>query len=482
MRIGIIGAGVSGALIARELSRYDLEIHIFDKNFDPGMGITKANSAIIHAGYDDEPGTVRSKFCVPGNELYIELSKELEIDLKRIGSIVLAFNEDEVRTLEELFHRGEENGVKGLEIWEKDRLLSYEPNINPEVLAGLWAPTAGITEPWMVAIAGVENAVQNGATFHKNSEVVDIITENQKVTGLVTKDGKRFELDVIINCAGLYGDVIAKMAGAQAPVLHPRKGEYILLDKQEMGGYVKSVLFPTPSLLGKGTLVTPTIDGGILVGPTAVDLPPDIEFREDNSTTFEGFETLITRAKRMTPLIDFRTSIKTFAGLRPESPQKDFVIGPTNVAGFFNVIAMRSPGLTAAPAIAKYVVELLQENLGINFVRKNDFNSYRKRIPHYADKSIKEWDDEISNEKEAGKLICFCNKVTEKEIVEAIKSGADTIDGIKFRTRAMFGSCQGGFCTHRIMKILARELGKDISEITFRNPDSWVLDGKVREI
>lgn len=481
MRIGIVGAGVVGSLIARELCRYDVEVIIFEKASDVGMGVTKANSAIVHAGYDDEPGTVRSKFCVPGNAIYSELSKELQFDLKRIGSLVLAFKDEELKTLEELYKRGEQNNVPGIEIWDRDKILAYEPNVNPEVIAALWAPTAGITEPWMVAMAAVENAIQNGAKLYLNTEILDISTVDGKIKKVITNIGE-FEVDALVNAAGMYADKIAKKAGAEYVPLHPRKGEYILLDKQEFGGFVKSVLFPTPSILGKGTLVTPTVDGGILVGPTAVDLPPEKEFREDTSTTFEGFEALMSKALRMTPLIDFRASIKTFAGLRPESPQKDFFIGRTSVFGFFNVMAMRSPGLTAAPAIAKYIVEEIQEAMGENFTTKKDFNPLRERIKKYAELPPALWDEEIRKDPLAGKMICFCNKVTEKEILEAIKKGAKTIDGIKFRTRAMFGSCQGGFCMHRIMKILARELNIDISEIKLRSEKSQILNGRVREI
>ncbi|MGC8955705.1 MAG: NAD(P)/FAD-dependent oxidoreductase [Fervidobacterium sp.] len=480
MRIAVIGGGAVGGLIARELSHYDVEVLIFEKNVDVGMGVTKANSAIVHAGYDDEPGTVRSRFCVPGNKLYTEISKELQIDLRRIGSLVLAFKDEEIKTLEELYKRGQENGVEGLEIWDRDKVLSYEPNVNPEVIAALWAPTAGITEPWMIAIAGVENALENGAKLYLETEVLDIITHDGKVKKLITNKGE-FQVDAVINAAGMYADEVAKKAGAQYVPLHPRKGEYILLDKQEFSGFVKSILFPTPSVLGKGTLVTPTVDGGILVGPTAVDLPPEREFREDTSTTFEGFESLISKAIKMTPLIDFRTSIKTFAGLRPESPQKDFFVGRTNIVGFFNAMAMRSPGLTAAPAIAKFIVEEIQEAMGETFRAKKDFRPNRERIKHYADLPITVWDEEIKKDPLSGKMICFCNKVTEREILEAIKRGARTVDSIKFRTRAMFGSCQGGFCMHRIMKILARELGKDISEIKLRSDKSVILDGKVRE-
>ncbi|WP_448375790.1 FAD-dependent oxidoreductase [Fervidobacterium sp.] len=480
MKIAVIGAGAVGSLIARELSRYDVEVIIIEKNTDVGMGVTKANSAIVHAGYDDEPGTVRSKFCVPGNAFYTELAKDLQFDLKRIGSLVLAFRDEEVRVLEELYKRGENNNVPGLEIWDRDKILSYEPNINPEVIAALWAPTAGITEPWMVAIAAVENAMDNGAQLYLETEVLEIATSEGRVRKVVTNKGE-FEVDAVVNAAGMYADEIAKMAGADYVPLHPRKGEYILLDKQEFSGFVKSILFPTPSLLGKGTLVTPTVDGGILVGPTAVDMPPEREFREDTSTTFEGFEALMSKALKMTPLIDFRASIKTFAGLRPESPQKDFLVGRTNIFGFFNAMAMRSPGLTAAPAIAKFMIEEIQESMGETLRPKIDFKPVREKIKKYADLPPTIWDEEIKKDPLAGKMICFCNKVTEREILEAIKKGARTIDGVKFRTRAMFGSCQGGFCMHRIMKILARELGVDMADIKLRSDKSFILMGQVRK-
>lgn len=479
MRIGVVGAGAVGALVARELAKYDLEVLIFEKEFDVGMGVTKANSGIIHAGYDDEPGTLRAKFCAKGNEMYSTVAKELDIEFKRIGSLVLAFSDAELRIIDELYKRGLENGVPGLEIWDRDKILAHEPNINQEVLAALWAPTAGIIEPWMIAIAAVENAVENGAKLFLNTEVTDIVVENNKIKRVVTNNGD-FEVDVLINAAGLYGDYVSKMAGVETLPIHPRKGEYILLDKEEFGGFVKSVLFPTPSTLGKGTLVTPTIDGGILVGPTAVDLPGERKFREDTSTTIQGFEFLMAKAFRMTPNIDFRSSIKTFAGLRPETPIKDFIVGRTKVNGFFNAIGTRSPGLTAAPAIACFLVEEIQEAMGITFHRRANFNPIRKRIRSYIQMPLEDWDRIIEKDPLAGNIVCSCNKVTEREIVEAIKRGARSVDGIKFRTRAMFGSCQGGFCGHKIMKILARELGVDVSDIVLRNEKTKMLYGKVR--
>ncbi|PLV60491.1 NAD(P)/FAD-dependent oxidoreductase [Thermotoga sp. KOL6] len=479
MRVVVIGAGVFGSLIARELTKYDVEVILIEKNLDVGWGVTKANSAIVHAGYDDPPGSVRAQFCAKGNMMYEDLSKELDFDFKRIGSFVVAFNEEELEELEKLLKQGEENGVPGLTILERDEILSMEPNLNPEIKYALYAPTAGITEPWMVAIAAVENGVKNGLKLILGEKVVGFVKSNGRITELITNKS-HYHADVVINCAGLHGDEISKMAGAEYVPLHPRKGEYILLDKK-LQGLVRRVIFPTPTKISKGILVLPTVDGGILLGPTAEDLPEDMKDRP--ITTKEGLEKVREFTKRLVPSLDFSLTVKTFSGLRPESPQKDFFIKASDtVKNFVNVIATRSPGLTAAPAVAKYVVEeLIQEKMKLPLIKKKDFDPTRERIPHYSSLPIEKWQEEIKKDPRAGRLVCFCNEVTEKEIVEAIRRGARTLDGIKFRTRAMFGRCQGGFCMVRILKILEKELEVDMSEIRMKSENSWVVDGKVRE-
>jgi len=477
MKVIVIGGGITGAFIARELSKYDLDITLIEKNLDVAWGTTKANSAILHAGYDDHPGTLRAKLCAKGNELHFKLSQELEYDVKRIGSLVVAFNEDELKVLEELLERGKKNNVPGLEILKGEEIFEKESNLNREVKYALWAPTAGIIEPWGAVISAIENAVTNGLKLVLGEKVIDFEKKNGKISKVITNKNY-YEADLVINSAGLYGDEIAKIAGTEFVPIHPRRGEYILLDKK-IGGIVKSIIFPTPTPKSKGILVLPTIDGGVLLGPTAEDLPEDQ--KENTSTSQEGLKKVIEDTRRLVPSLDISYAIKTFAGLRAETPNKDFFIKESeSVPNFINVIGIRSPGLTAAPAIAEYVVEIIQEKLRINLVRKKDFIAKRERIKKYSELSLEEWNEEIKKDPLCGKIVCYCNMVTEREIVEAIKRGATTLDGVKFRTRASFGRCQGNFCGPRILEILARELNKDISEIVTNSEESWILNGRVR--
>ncbi|ONN27410.1 ferredoxin [Thermosipho affectus] len=477
MKVFIVGAGISGSLIARELSKYDIEVHIVEKAPDIGWGVTKANSAIVHGGYDDPPGSVRAMFAAYGNKLYDELSKELDFSFKRVGSLVVAFKEEDMEYLKELKKQGRENKVEDLEILEKTELKKKEPNLSDKVIAALWCPTAGITEPWDVAMAAIENAVENGAMLHLGESVKDIVVKDGKVSKIIT-DKAEYKVDVIINAAGLFADEIAKMVKVANFEIFPRKGEYILLDKK-LKGLVNSVVFPTPTKKSKGILVVPTVDGGILLGPNAVDLPKEKKY--DLSTTRDGLDEVYVKSKKLVPKIDISYTIKTFAGLRPETKEKDFIIGPTKVWGFVNVAGIRSPGLTAAPAIAKYVVEkIFPEDLKINLQRKKHFNPYRKKIPNIKEVGLEEWEKLVKKDPRFGRTVCFCNNVSEGEIVEAIRRGARTLDGVKFRTRASFGRCQGGFCSLKIMEIISRELNIPIEEIKLNYEKSWIMDGKVR--
>lgn len=474
MRIGVIGAGIAGALIARELCRYEAEVLLFERAPDVGWGVTKANSAIVHAGFHDEPGTLRAKFCYPGNVLYDELSRELSVPLKRIGAYVLSFSDEEEKVLETLLSRGRENGVPNLEIHGRDEILAREPHVNPDVVAGLWSPDVGITEPWGMAIAAVENALDNGLELHLSEEVVGITVRDGRVRALTTTRGE-YPLDAVVNAAGLYADRIAQLAGLDEPRLFPRRGEYVLLDGA--GELVNSVLYPTPSPVSKGILVIPTVEGGLLIGPNAENLPP--EEKEATETTTRGLAQVIRGARRMLAHLPLDRAVKTFAGLRPESPGEDFVLGPTRVTGFYQAAALRSPGLTSAPAIARWLArEVIAEELDLR--EKSDFDPIRRPIPRPADMPPEEWDELIRSDPRWGRIVCFCNRVTEGEIVEAIRRGARTLDGVKFRTRAGFGRCQGGFCTDRVLSILARELGKAPEEIELRGPGSRLVVGRVR--
>lgn len=478
MKVVIIGGGIVGAFVARELSKYDLDLILIEKNLDVGWGTTKANSGILHAGYDDPPNTLRSKLCARGNELHFKLYQELEYNVKRTGSLVVAFKNEELKILEELLKRGEKNNVPGLEILEGEKIFEKEPNLNKEIKYALWAPSAGIIEPWGATLSAVENAVQNGLKLILGEKVIEFESKKGRIFKVITNKNS-YDVDLVINSTGLYGDEIAKKAGAEFVPIYPRKGEYILLDKK-VANIVSSIIFPTPTQKSKGILVVPTIDGGILLGPTAEDLPEDQ--KDDTSTTREGLKRVIEETRKLVPSIDISYVIKTFAGLRAETPNKDFFIKESEkIKNFINVIGIRSPGLTAAPAIAEYIVEeIIKKKLKINLIEKKDFNPKRKNIKKYSELSLEEWDEEIKKDPLCGKIICYCNMVTEREIIEAIKRGATTLDGIKFRTRATFGRCQGNFCGPKILEIIARELNKDISEILMNLDNSWILNGRVR--
>ena len=473
MRVGVIGAGVVGALIARELCRYDVDVHLFEQEADVSFGVSKANSGVIHGCFHEQPGTLRARFCIEGNKLYESLAKELDFPLRRVGAHVLAFNSEDVETLKQLKAQGEEIGVPGLKLITGDELRAREPYVNPQVRAALWSPTVGIVEPWDVAFAAVENARANGLHLHLMTEVTGITVKGDRAVGVTTTKGE-FALDAVVNAAGLYAERIAQMAGISEPVIHPRRGEYVLLDKQA-GKMANSVLFPAPTNNSKGILVLPTIDGNLLLGPTAEDLP---QFAEADETSGPGLSAVIAGAKRLVPGIDPRLTIKTFAGVRPEPAGGEFVVGPTEVGGFYQAAGMRSPGLTAAPAIARYLAQELAHDFELT--EKTSFTPARKGILRFSELPAETRDALIREDPRYGQIVCRCNQVTEGEIVEAIKRGARTLDGIKFRTRAGFGPCQGGFCTARILAILSRELGIPPEEITMRGRGDRIVVGRVR--
>jgi len=481
-KVIVIGAGVIGSSISRELCKYELDVTLIEKNVEAGLGVTKANSAIIHGGYDDEPGTVRSKFCATGNSMYENLCEELGVDYKRIGSYVLGFKEEDGKYLSELFDKSKTNGIPGCEIHSAEKVKEREPNVSEKVIGGFWCPTAAITEPWMIAMAAVENGRKNGLKTFFEEKVIDIRTVETegyaKVNGVQT-DKAFYEADVVINCAGVYADEIVSMAGTEDINLHPRKGEYVLLDKKQ-GELVNSIIFPVPDKKSKGILVLPTIDGGLLLGPTAEDLAK--EDRNEKSTTMEGIKKVIESTFEMIKGIDLSLTVKTFAGLRPETPQKDFVVGLTSLKGFINAAAMRSPGLTSAPAIAKYIAEkVVPDSLGFKPEENKKFDPVRKKEIRPADLEISEWEKLIEEDESYGRIVCLCNKITEREIIDAVRNGATTVEGVKFHTRASFGRCQGGFCLPKIVEIISRETGIGFEDIKMSGTGTQILDGKVRK-
>jgi len=482
LKIAVIGAGVVGSLIARQLTRYRCEIHVFEKEEDVGWGVTKANSAVIHGGYDDLPGTVRARFCAKGNKMYTPLSEELGFELNRIGSFVLAQKPEDFSYLETLRKQAIENGLTGCAILPAQKVREMEPYVADSILGGFWCPTAGITEPWMVAIGAVENAVKNGAHLHLSEAVTGFITDEgprgRRIAAVKT-DRSEYPIDIVINASGLYADELSELAGASCPPLHPRKGEYLLLDKFDPP-LVRSVLFPIPSAISKGILVLPTVDGGLLLGPTATDLPKGE--KQETRTTREGLSETLSSARTLVPTLDPQWTVKSFAGLRPESPQKDFVIGKTEIDGFVQAAAMRSPGLTAAPAVAEHIVEeVLIRECGYAFERNDRFTPVNPPYENVSRLSLIEWEKRIEEDPLYGKMACVCNKVTEGDIRDAVRRGATTVDGVKFRTRASFGRCQGGFCLAKIAEILARESGRSLGEIKMRSGKTEILRGMVRE-
>lgn len=475
--VAVIGAGVIGALAARELSRYELRICVLEKGSDAASGSSKANSAIVHAGYDPLPGTLKARFNVKGNEMFEKLSQELEVPFKRIGSLVLAFNEADMEILQKLYRRGVENGVPGMEVlYGYEAAARIEPNISADVKGALYAPSAAITCPYELTYAAVENAAANKAEILLESEVADIFCEND-LFRITTSRGVIYS-KFIVNAAGIYSDRIAGMIGDSSFEIKPRKGEYLLLDKSQ-GTQARTVVFQTPSAAGKGILVTPTVDGNLLIGPTSMDTGD----REDVSTTASEMQKVISGALRSVPGINLKQVITSFAGLRAAPSVPDFIVSPSPANNkFINAAGIESPGLTAAPAIAEYVAELLRE-AGLDLVPRKDFNPVRKSIVRFSDASDGEKAELIRRNRQYGRVICRCELVTEAEIVEAIRrpAGARTVDAVKRRTRAGMGRCQGGFCTPRIVEILSRELGVPAESIRKKGVGSELLSGRTKE-
>jgi len=481
LKITIIGGGIVGALLAYELSRYAVDLVVIEKKHDFGLGVTKANSAIVHGGYDDPPGSLRAELCYKGNQLYEKLAESLGIPLKRIGSFVVARDtSEEMEKLSELLKRGEKNGVDGIEIVEKPFLEKHEPHLSKEYKYALHCTHTGITEPWTVALAALEAAEKAGAELLRGDGVIGGEVSKGNVRSLELESGRIIETDLVINAAGLYYHEVANSFGVSTPQVYLRKGQYVLLD-HKASTMVNSVIFPLPSEKGKGKLVVPTVDGGVLLGPTSENMPDFTP--EDVSTTLEGIKEVIEAGNELIPNIARPNWIvKSFAGLRPETQEKDFFIENSNtLKNFVTVGAIRSPGLTAAPAIARYVIEeILEQRMSLDLGRQKADQVRTLKSFRVNESDLKEIAARVKDDEKYGRIICQCNQVSEAEIIEAIRKGARSIDGIKFRTRAGFGRCQGGFCTWKIAKILSRELNIPLSEVRVNEEGTVLFDGKVR--
>lgn len=471
----IIGAGIIGCATARELSRYNVDVLVLERHNDVSCGASKANSGIVHAGFDAHPGTQKAFFNVVGARMYENLSKELDFPYIKNGAYVLNFSKDGQAKLEELYNQGVENGVVGHKIVSGDEVRANEPSVSTEVVSALYVPTSAIVGPYEATLAFAENANVNGVRFEFEQTVKNI--EKKEDVFVITTDKRVFESKIVINCAGVYSDEINNLVSNKKEKIVARKGEYCLLDKAH-GDICKSTLFQLPTVMGKGVLVTPTTHGNVIVGPTA----KDVDDKDYVDTTYEGLNTALNKASLSVPNLPRRGIITQFSGLRAHNVDGDFVIGESEKCkGFYNALGIESPGLTCAPAIGEYLAKEVANSL--NLKKKGNFIAKRQGIKRFATMTDEERAEAIAKNSLYGKIVCRCEVVTEAEIIDSIirPIGARDFDGIKRRTRAGMGRCQSGFCLPKIMEIIARELGQDILSVSKKGKGSEFLIGKIKE-
>ena len=470
----IIGGGVVGCAIARYLSRYQLNFCLLERGEDVCVGTSKANSAIVHAGFDAAVGTKKAHFNVKGSAMMESLSRELDFPYQRNGALVLCFDQHDLPHLRELHQRGKKNGVPGLEILWADVLYQKEPALTPGVYAALYAPTSGIVCPFGLTVALAENAKANGCEFRFDC-CVDSIERRGSHFVLHTAKGS-VETRVVINAAGIYGDVLHNQLCKDKIEITPRRGEYCLLDRKD-GRLVTRTIFQLPGVLGKGILVTPTVHGNLLIGPTAADQSG----RDDTATTAEGLDFAIKTALRSVEKLPMRDVITSFTGLRAHLTVggDDFIIGES-ADGFFEAAGIESPGLTSAPAIGEYLADAVAKKLGL--AKNEHFVPTRKDIPHLRDLDFAARQKLVAENPAYGNIICRCEEISEGEIVEAIRRGGRSLDGVKRRVRAGMGRCQGGFCSPKVLSVLSRELGIAETDLTKFGGDSRVVLGKTKGV
>lgn len=475
--IVIIGAGVVGSLIARELARYQLRILLLDKAADVGDGTTKANTAIVHAGYDAKPGSLKATLNVAGNALFEQVCGELEVEFDRCSTYVVGLTDDDHATLHELLLRGRRNGVPGLSLLDADEMRHREPAIAPGVTGALLAETGGIVDPFALCYAAAESAVLNGVTLRLETEATGWLLEDGAVTGVMTDRGV-YRGRWFIIAAGLWADDLLHAAGLDGFAITPRKGEYFVLDRVA-AEQVRTVLFPCPTPISKGILVTRTIHGNVMLGPNA----QDVDDKRDLRTTAEGLDEVMAGALKLVPGLQARHVIRTFAGLRATGSTGDFRIEiPRKVRGLVTLAGIESPGLTASPAIARYVVELLRE-AGLPLAERRDFNPQRRGIPRFSLLSPAQQEALIAQDPRWGRIVCRCETVTEAEVVAACHAPipARTYDALKRRTRIGAGRCQGGFDTPLVIEIMARELDLSPLALTQFGGDSRLVLRRTKE-
>ncbi len=466
----IVGAGVAGTFVARELAAYKLDVLLLEKENDVGNKTSAANSAIIHAGYDAKAGKLKGKFNAPGNKMYPKVCEELDVMFDMCGSFVIGFDEEDKKTIEYLYENGLKNGVEGMKILTGDEARAKEPHLSEEVIVALEAKTAGVVAPFELTVALAENAVDNGVELSLETEVLDIKTFDEHYE-IITNKGN-FECKYVINCAGVYADKINDMLAEHYFEIKARKGHYFVMDLSERE-IMKTVIFQCPSAKGKGVLVAPTVHGNILVGP-------DSEFVDekfDNSTDSARLAYTRATALKTTKDLDFSKVIRVFAGLRASSSGGDFIIEHVKgTRGLINVAGYESPGLSAIPAVALEVVEILRELRG-GLEKNESYNPRRRKVVRFHELSEEEKREKIKEDIRYARVICRCETVTEAEIVDCIHRnvGAKTIKGVKKRVRPGAGRCQGGFCAPRVQEILARELGVDMVDVPYDSTKAYIL-------
>lgn len=475
--IVIVGAGIIGGMLARELSRYNLNVCLLEKENDVAMGASRANSGIVHGGYDPVPGTLKAKLNAEGVELLFAAAKELNVPCIRNGSMVCAFSEAEEPLLKELYEQGQENGIPGLKILTGDEARQLEPALSGAVTKVLHVTNAGIVGPYELTLAAIGNAMDNGVALQCNFKVAGICRENDVFT-VTAESGETVQSKFLVNCAGGYSDAVARMVGDDFFQVIPRAGEYMLLDKAE-GTRVSHTLFQCPTKEGKGILVSPTVHGNLLVGPTAAK----VETPESRDTTSEGLTVVEKLASKSVPSVNFRQVITSFTGVRASETKGEFVLEASKcVPGMIHAGAIDSPGLTCCVSIAKYLVDMLQEQ-GLKLQEKKGWDGTREDPNAFREMTDDEKDAFIKAHPAYGKIVCRCETVSEGEILAAIRNNppARDVDGVKRRTRSGMGRCQGGFCGPYVMQLLAKEMGVPMEKVTKSGGDSAMVLGRIGE-
>lgn len=477
----VIGAGVSGCAVARELSRFSPSICVLDRDDDVCSGTSKANSAIVHAGFDAPTGSLMARLNVEGNRLMFELAEDLDFPCERIGSLVVLTSENERAGLDELLARGQANGVPGLRIIERDELRRMEPNISDAAVAALWAPSAGIVDPFGLTVALAENAATNGVTFRMGKEVTNVMQDARGLWQLTCSDGTNLTARAVVNAAGVYADVIHNLVAAPTKTMSitARKGEYYLLDTIA-GAHVRHTVFMLPSAMGKGVLVTPTVHGNLLIGPTA----KDVADKEATDTTAAGLAEIRSKASLTVRDLPLGEVITTFAGLRAHRKEHEFAIGELAEApGFFDCAAIESPGLTSAPAIGRMLAAMVAKRLCLSERPMGEWVATRQGIASLERESVDKWAVLCEQDRRYGNIVCRCRHVSEAQIVDALHRNPQprSLDALKRRTTAMMGRCQGGFCTPKLMEILEKELGISAFNITKEGGNSVLVAGTPKD-